>query len=175
VQRLLRFRLRTIFLAIAAVGCFLAWRLRDPERPAVRAIAQAGGQVHYGFQEPSPSFSFISFAMLPECIYFSQIQVKDHGPTKPPPGGVRELFLGNPDHCVSIVELQLEHMSPEMIDHLKSLAHLRFIVLDMPQGIIAKDSDEGRRLRELEKEFGGKLFPAYNRGFAFADPDPREN
>jgi hypothetical protein len=164
-----------MFLVMALVGCFLAWRLRNPERPAVHAITQAGGRIHYGFQEPSPSFSFISIGMLPECIYFSQVQVKDYGPTKPPAGGLRELFLGNPDRCVSIVELQFEHMSPEIIEHLKSLAHLRFIVLDMSQGSIAKDSDEGRRLQELQKEFGGKLCPAFNRGFAFAKPWPDNN
>jgi hypothetical protein len=172
MHRLLRFHLRTIFLVMALVGCFLAWRLRDPERPAALAIAQAGGRVHYGFQEPSPSFSFISIATLPEYIYFSQIEVQDHGPARPPPLGLRELFLGNPNRCVSIVELPLERMSPEMIEHLQSLAHLRFIVVDMPKGIISQDSVEARRLAELQEEFGGKLFPAYNRGFSFANPYP---
>jgi len=81
------------------------------------------------------------------------------------------VLIGNTDKCVVIAELKLEQMSPAMIEHFKSLAHLRFIVLDMPQGIISMDSVEAQRLSELEKEFSGKVFPAYNRG-AFAVEEP---
>ena len=169
MQRLLRFRLRTLFLVVAVVACFLAWRLRDRERPAVDAIAKAGGRVHFSFQEPSPSWSFYSVGMEPEFIYFSQVRVGRHGPKEPPRPNVIGVLIGNTDNCVVIAELKLEHMSPAMIDHLKSLKHLRFIVLDMPLGVISMDSVEAQRLSELEKEFGGKLFSAYNRGVFAAD------
>ncbi|MEX2173801.1 MAG: hypothetical protein WD872_05525 [Pirellulaceae bacterium] len=39
---------------------------------------------------------------------------------------------------------------------------------------ISQDSVEAQRLSELEKEFGGKLFPAYNRG-VFAADEPWNN
>jgi hypothetical protein len=167
LQRLLRFRLRTIFLVVTVVACFLAWRLRDRERPAVDAIEKAGGRVHFNFQGASPSWSAFSVAMLPECIYFSQVRVGRHGPMKPPRPNVIGVLIGNTDNCVVIAEVKLEHMLPAMIDHLKSLKHLRFIVLDMPLSIILRDSVEAQRLSELKKEFGGRLCPAYNRG-AFA-------
>jgi hypothetical protein len=173
MQRLLRFRLHTLFLLVAMVACFLAWRLRDIERPAVDAIVKAGGQVHFNFQEPSPSWSSFSVGMLPEFIYFSQVRVARHGLTKPPrPNIIDFLIDNNTDNYVVIAELKLEHMSPTMIDHLRSLKHLQFIVLDMPHGIIPRDSVEAERLSELEREFGGKLCPAYNRGSAVAANEP---
>ena len=68
LRRLLQFRLGTLLLAVAAVACFLAWRLHDPERAAVDAITRAGGRVHLSHHEPSPSWSFISIATLPEFV-----------------------------------------------------------------------------------------------------------
>jgi hypothetical protein len=169
LQRLLRFRLRTLFVVVAVVACFLAWRLRDPERAVVEAIEKAGGRVHFHFQGPSPAWSFYSVGTLPDHIYFSQVQVGRHGPTRPPRPSVFGVLIGNTDRCVAIVELKLEQMSPAMIEHLKSLAHLRFIVLDMPQGIISRDSAETQRLSDLKEEFGGRLCSAYNRGACAAD------
>jgi hypothetical protein len=172
MQRLLQFRLRTLFLLIAVVACFLAWRLHDPERRAVEAIERAGGRVHFHFHEPSPEWSFSSIGMLPGNIYLSQVRVTRHGPTKPPPRSAIGFLLGNDtDHCVAIVELKLEQLSPAMIEHLKSLRHVRFIVVDMPQLVLSKDSVEAQRLAELKQEFGSKLCSAYNRG-AFAADGP---
>jgi hypothetical protein len=166
LQRLLRFRLRTIFLVTAAVACFLAWRLRDLERPAVEAINKAGGKVHFAFQGPMPGWTYFSVAMLPEYIYFSQVAVTRHGAEQAPRPTAMEFLLGNdPDTRVAIVELRLEQMSPPMVAHLKTLANLQFIVVDMPTGITPKDSPEAQRLEALEQEFGGKLCPAFNRGF----------
>ncbi|MEX2173802.1 MAG: hypothetical protein WD872_05530 [Pirellulaceae bacterium] len=124
MHRLLRFRLRTLFLAVTLVACFLAWRLSDSQRQAVDAIEQAGGRVYRNFQEPSLSFSFISGGMFPDSIYFSQVRVGRHGPAKPPRQSALDLLIGNADQCVVIAELKLEQTSPAMIDHLKSLKHL---------------------------------------------------
>lgn len=166
LQHLLRFRLRTIFLVTAGVACFLAWRLRDPERGAVEAIEQAGGKVHFAYQGPMPGWTYFSVAMLPEYIYFSQVAVTRHGAEQAPRPTAMEFLLGNdPDRRVVIAELKLEKMSPAIIDHLKSLPNLQFIVVDMPSGMTPKDSPEAQRLEALEQEFGGKLCPAYNRGY----------
>jgi hypothetical protein len=169
-QRLLQFRLRTLFVVVAVVACFLAWRLHDPERPAVAAIENAGGRVHRNFQEPSLAWSAFSVGMMPDSIYFSQVRVGRYGSAEPPRRGVIGFLLGDrTSNSVAIVELKLEDMSPTMIDHLKSLKHLRFIVIEMPRLIISNDSTEAQRLSELKREFGGKLSPAYNGGFFVPD------
>jgi hypothetical protein len=92
--------------------------------------------------------------------------VTRHGAEQAPRPTAIEFLLGNdPDARVVIVKLMLEQMSPEMIGHLKTLPHLQFIVVDMPSGMTPKDSPEAQRLEALQQEFGGKLCPAFNRGY----------
>jgi hypothetical protein len=101
----------------------------------------------------------------PEHIYLSQVRITRHGAAQPPRPSLLEFVLGNDaDRRVKIVELKLEDMSPTMIDHLKALKHLQFIVLHMPRSLVSQDSVEAQRVAELQGEFGGKLAPTYNLG-----------
>jgi hypothetical protein len=58
-SRRLQFGLRTMLLIVTLMGVYLAWRIHDPERAAVRAIRAAGGQVHFGYQQPTAAATYI--------------------------------------------------------------------------------------------------------------------
>jgi hypothetical protein len=158
---------------MAVVACFLAWRMRDPERASVAAIHHAGGRVHYNYESPNTSTSWFSVAMLPGYQYFSQVRVLHHGASTPTASTVSQIILGtNIDSRVGVVELQLEQITPSIIAHLKSLSRLHTLILDMPAGMLPEDSDEVQTLKSLQKQFDGIVCPAYNRGFDFAEQRP---
>ena len=143
---------------------FLAWRLRGSnEGPTVAAVRAAGGQVFFTYQSPSQSTFYYSVAMLPGYTYLSQVQTEVDPSATPATPTISERILGSgTDHTVACVEIKLDQLTPEMADRLKSLRHLRTIVLLMPVGMVPEDSAEGRRLAELQAEFPGILYPAYN-------------
>lgn len=162
-RRLIQFRLRTIMFVMAAFACFLAWRVPRSEQASILAIRSVGGRVHYNYEFPTELTSWTSFMTLPGSLSFSQVQVTHSGSFAPSDSTALQLLLGtNLDNYVGAVELPLEQMTPEMIETLKSLTHLRMIVLDMPSGMLPEDSGEVRTLKGLQEEFDGLIRPAYN-------------
>ena len=162
-----QFSLRAALLAMTLVAIYLGWRFQTThEARAAAAIQAAGGKVYFSYQEPSLSFTYISVAMLPEYHYFGQIDVPVNGATRPRPPSLLEHLTGwDDDTTIHTVELPLAALTPEVAARLKSLRHLERIVLNMPAGMLSRDSDEAQRLEALQAEFSNKIFPACNQAF----------
>jgi hypothetical protein len=163
-SRRLQFGLRRMLIGVTLVGLYLAWRMHDPERSAIQAIRAAGGKVHFGYQMPFTSSTFFSVAMLPEYHYFSFVEVSDHGTTDPPALTAREiLFRPGSEHQVRLVELKLNDFTPELAETLQSLSELREVVVEMPSGMLPRDSPAGKKLAALQELLPGKVYPVVRR------------
>jgi hypothetical protein len=149
-----------MLVGVTLTGVYLAWRMHDPERSTIQAIRAAGGEVHFGYQMPSTSSTYISVAMLPEFHYFPIVVVSHHGTKDPPALTAREiLFRPGSEHQVRLVELKFEDFTPELAERLQSLSELREIVVEMPGGMLAMDSPAGKKLAALEEQLPGKVYP----------------
>jgi hypothetical protein len=161
-SRRLQFGLRTMLLIVTLMGVYLAWRIHDPERAAVRVIRAAGGQVHFGYQNPVTSGTYLSVGMLPENEYYGRVDVDNYRATGPPPLTASEvLFRPGSEHRVRLVEIQLEQLTPEVVAHLATLRELQFVVVDMPAGVLAADSPEVKQLSAYREQLPGKIYPSF--------------
>ncbi len=159
----LRFSLRAILLVVAAMACFLGWRLWDFESSAVAAIERAGGTVYYHYQNPSISNVLISVAMLPDFEYLDIVQVTASPKAEPPLPTLRELLEGTyTAKHVATVDIPLDKLTPEMVAEVRSLPDLRVVVVRVTGGVmLRRDSPEAKRLEELRESFQGKLHATY--------------
>jgi hypothetical protein len=149
--RPLQFGMRTMLLVITLVGVYLAWRIHNPERAAVRAIRAAGGKVHFGYQQPSAADTFISIGMLPQNEHFSQVDVRVSGSTEPPPLTASEVFFRpGSEHRVRMVEIELDQIS-----------ELQFVVVEMPAGVLKASSPEVKKLDTLRWQLPVKIYPSF--------------
>jgi len=162
-----QFSLRAALIAMTLVAVYLGWRFQTSrEARTAAAIQAAGGRVYFSYQEPSLSFTYISVAMLPEFIYFGQVDVPVNGATSPPPPTLLEHLTGwDDDNTIHTVELPLASFTPEVAAQLKSLRYLQRIVLNMPVGMVWRTSAEAQQLETLQSEFDDKIFPACNQPF----------
>lgn len=162
-----QFSLRAALITMTLIAVYLGWRFQTSrEARAAAAIQAAGGKVYFSYQEPSLSFTYFSVAMLPEYIYFGQVDVPGNGAVFPPPPTLLEHLTGwDDDTTVHTVEIPLASFTPKVATELKSLRHLERIVLNMPSGMMPRDSREAKQLEALHAEFSNKIFPAHNKPF----------
>jgi hypothetical protein len=128
----------------------------------VRAIRSAGGQVHFGYQNPVTSVTFFSVGMLPENEYYGRVDVVDYRAAGPPPlTAIEVLFRPGSEHRVRLVELRLEQLTPEIVTHLATLRELQFVVVEMPSAVVGADSPEVKKLSACRERLPGKIYPTF--------------
>jgi hypothetical protein len=164
--RRVRFGLRTFFVVIALFAVYLAWRMHDPEAQARSAIHQAGGKTYCGYQQPWMGASTaLSVAQLPDQVYFSQMDIVCTGPPTPPELTLVEFLLGGAaERRVRAVELAIGQVNPELEQELQSLPELRLLMIEMPAMVASADSADVKRLRELQEQFGSKVWSTFRLG-----------
>jgi hypothetical protein len=159
----LRFSLRAILLVVAAMACFLGWRLWDFEKATVLAIERDGGTVYFHYQNPTVTNFWLTGLEPPQFIHLDYVQLAASPRTSPPPPTLGEIVRGNyiATHAAA-VDLPFEKMTPEMVTRLKSLPDLMAIVVRVNNGVsLDQDSAEATLLDTLRKEFSEKLHPTY--------------
>jgi hypothetical protein len=164
--RRVRFGLKTLLVLIALFAVYLAWRIHDPEAQAITAIHKAGGNTYYGYQQPwMGSTKSISVGQLPDQVYFSQMDVVCSGTQTPPEPALAEFLLGvTAERRVTAVELPIRQVTPKLEKELQSLPELKYLVIEMPAMVASADSADVKRLRELQEQFGDKVWPTVRLG-----------
>jgi hypothetical protein len=158
-----RFNLRAALLVVAAMGCFLGWRLWDFEKSTVAAIERARGKVYFHYQNPRERTRWVSHSNYHTSPYLEDIHI-DAGPRRQlPPPTLRDVICGNGvARHVAVVEIPLERLTPELASRLKWLADLKVILVRLQNGSrFEPDSSDGRRIDELREDFGERVHPTY--------------
>ncbi len=164
IRKVTQFRLSSLLILTTLLAGYIAWQVRDVDGNAIEAIKASGGVVHLNRHAPTTSSSFISVAMMPDYVYCNQVRVLRRHPAEARRPTLWELFLGVRDNRVRMIEMSLSQLKPDIIQQIKSLDDLNLLILRMPQPVFAKESDTGRKLSKLERQFPNKVYPTFDSG-----------
>lgn len=156
-----------MLLFVVALSCHLGWSLWNPERTVVAEIERAGGKVYRQYENASVIDVWLSVARIPDFVYLDTLQVETiRLSERPPLPTAWEVLSGTyRANRVTVVDLPLDRMTPDMVEKLQSLRDLNAVVVRVTGGVmLRKGSPQAQRLEELATTFSGKFHSTYAPG-----------
>ena len=138
----MKFKLKLVFLGLAIISCALAFRIRNPDWSTIGAVKDLGGEVFLTKQNPQPITLPGDILIGDDTLPFESMDVTIDLDA----WSIKDFFFGPPPNSLMAVKLDLESLTPEMLEQLKRCKHLKIVVIDMPSATAHKNAPESLKL-----------------------------